>query len=162
MNCSGSFGWVIFNIGLYYIIIGCAECSFLWCLLPRTISTMNLFHTTFSKLRLCIPKSRKQATRAKGLLVFQHTALFLPTFLLSCLLNSRSAPTSWYRSLFTSQVTGYEVSIPVVQSLPCCRWDTMCFSDGKQHYCCFTPARHMARGGATERRVDEQMMSHCH
>lgn len=88
------------------------------------MSTVNLFHVTFPKSRLCIAKP---ATQAKGLLVFQHTAPFLPTFLLSCLLNSRSAPTSRYRSWFTSWVTGYEVSVPVVQCLSCC-WNMMCFS----------------------------------
>lgn len=117
MNYSGSFGWVTFNIVLCYSITGSAECSFLWCLLPRAMRTVNLLHVTFLKSGLCIDKT---ATQAKGLLVFQHTAPFLPTFLLSCLLNSRSAPTSWYRSLFTSWVTGYEVSVPVVQCLSCC------------------------------------------
>lgn len=112
-------------VTLFYYWICCSECSFLWCLLPRTMSTVNPFHVTFSKSRLCIAKP---ATQAKGLLVFQHTAPFLPTFLRSCLLNSRSAPTSWYRSLFTSRVTRYKVSVPVVQCLSCCCWDMMCFS----------------------------------
>lgn len=105
------------------------------------MTTVNLFHGIFSKSRLCIPKRRKQATQAKGLSVFQHAAPFLPMFLLSCLLNSRSAPTSWYRSLFTGQVKGYKVSIPVVQCLLCCCWDVMCFSRWEAAVLLFHPSK---------------------
>lgn len=125
-NCSGSLSWVIFSIGLCYFITGSAECSFLRYLLPRAMSTVNLFRATFSKSRLCIPKPRKQAIQAKRLLVFQHAAPFLPTFLLSCLLNSRSAPTSWYRSCL--QVGSQDMKWANAQCLPCGCWDLMCFS----------------------------------
>lgn len=131
MNCSGSFSWVIFSIGLYHFITGSAECSFLWCFLQATMSTAYLFHATFSKSILCIPKIRTQAMQVKRL-VFLLLLFSLQFFWAVCLIlnSSGAAPTSWCRSLFTSWVTGHEVRIqtPIVRCLSYCCWDVMWFA----------------------------------
>lgn len=132
VNCSGSFSWVIFSIGLYHFITGSAECSFLWCFLQATMSTAYPFHPTFFKIHAVHSKNKKTSYAGEGTLVFLLLLFSLQFFWAVCLIlnSSGAAPTSWCRSLFTSWVTGHEVRIqtPIVQCLPYCCWDVMWFA----------------------------------
>lgn len=149
MNYSGSFSWVTFSIVLCYFITGSAECSFLWCLLPRATSTVNLFHVTFFKIKamhgkISYPVQRDFQYFSTLLLFYIHFSWavclipdLLPQADTGLYLQVGSQDMRWVYLLYSAFL--------VVVGIWCA------FLGGKWQYCYFTWARHMAEHSATEK-----------